>query len=150
MKHPAFSPNRTRRAGFTLVEVMMTVGITSGVLLCVAGGMLFNQRAQKMTREHTLAQRQAASLLEEARRTNFRDLVPYSNHAVLIDNNRTPDDPSDDLMGRADLRIYRQTTGEELASAEGESYVSVQTIVRWNSPKHVTRRLTMVTHFSPQ
>jgi hypothetical protein len=112
--------------------------------------MLFNQRAQKMTREHTLAQRQAASLLEEARRTNFRDLVPYSNHAVLIDNNRTPDDPSDDLMGRADLRIYRQTTGEELASAEGESYVSVQTIVRWNSPKHVTRRLTMVTHFSPQ
>lgn len=133
---------------FTLVEIMITIVITLVVFLSIAAGMIYNQRAQKLARERSVAHREATRLLEEARRLSFATLTPIAGRTVLIDNNRTPDRTDDDILGQASLKIFRQSDSQELATAMGENFVVVQAEVRWTSGRR-PRIVTVTTHFSP-
>jgi type II secretory pathway pseudopilin PulG len=133
---------------FTLVEILITVLVASVVLLSILAGLVYSLHAQKMARERTMAQREATILIEEARRLAFPFLVPVENREVLIDDNRTPDDDSDDLNGTASLKLYRLSDNTELASAQGETMILVQAVVTWNSMGR-DHELTVISHFAP-
>jgi len=150
--------NASHRKGFTLLEVLITSAIALLVMLSVAAGLIYNQKAQDLSRQRLAAQRAAAELLEEARRHPFAQLVPIIDRNVLIDDRRTapanpsnPRDPAfaDDIHGFASLRLFRQSDGTELTtSAAGENFVLAQAQVRWTFAGR-ERTVTLATHFAP-
>ena len=163
---------RNRRA-FTLVEVMITVGVAAVVLLAVVAGITFSTKAQKLAREHSLAQRQAAALIEEARSQPFRLLDnqiddperdednDLKTRVVLIDDRRT-EDPEDNLTGIARLRLFREpgksgnlqeiSDATKIDTGSGvetiEDYLIIQAEVTWESLGE-ERRVALLTHFAP-
>ena len=140
-----------RRKGFTLLEVMVAVLIASVLFMAVMAGLVYNMRAQKLARERSHAQRQAAIVLEKARRLAFPNLKPYSDEPVLVDDNRTPEDKSDDLMGKAQLRLYRYVSGGspvEIAQATGEDFIIAQAEITWQSAGQ-DRKVIFTSHLAP-
>jgi len=144
--------------GFTLLEVLITSAIALTVMLAVAAGLVYNQKAQELSRQRLTAQRAAAELLEEGRRHTFGNLTPIIDRSVLIDDRRTaPANPvnssdpalADDIYGLASLRLYRQSDGTELlTSAYAENFIMAQAQVRWTFAGR-ERIVTLATHFAP-
>lgn len=147
--------NHERVYGFTLVEILITIVIVAIVFLSVAGAMIYNNRTQKLARERSQAQREAAKLLEEARRFPFNQLNDVAQpqlfqRTVLVDDNRTADQ-GDDVMGTARLRLFRRSDGGELPSstgARGEEFIRAQAEVEWTSARR-TQQVILVTDFAP-
>ncbi len=143
--------------GFTLVEVMIAATIALVVSLAVASALYYNQKAQDIARQRTVAQRIAAALLEDARRQSFATLRPVEAFDVVVDDRRTPPaapgDPNapalaDDIHGPAQLQLFRHSAGTELDVAAGEDFLLVQAQVRWTYAGK-ERVVTLNTHFAP-
>jgi type II secretory pathway pseudopilin PulG len=156
-----------------LVEVFGTVVIAAVVTLSVISGIIFSVKAQKMAREHSMAQRQAAELIEETRSKGFRALTNQIDDAttdddgdartrmVLIDDRQT-DFKGDDLKGVARLKIFRADEGgfgteveSALIAAAGDEsetiqdFLLLQATVNWESMGQ-PRQVTLVSYMAPQ
>lgn len=149
-------PFKAPRKAFTLVEVLIVAFIALFSSLAILGGLYFVNRAQKYARERTHAQQIAASMIEVARQTPFKDLVTNKNQSVLIDDNGTPTDSTDDLVGSKSLTLYLPPggTANEVANTIGEEYVIVEASVTWFSggssrAAGTERRVSIVTQFAP-
>ncbi len=139
---------RNPRTAFSLLEVVITVFIAAIMVLAIVAGIVYALQAQKMARERSMAQRQAAAILEEARRLTFGQLVPFDDRPVLVDDNREPDNEDNNLMGLASLRIYRAEDRVELQQADGQDLVLVEAEVVWES-RGRERSVVLVAHFAP-
>ena len=134
--------------GFSLVEVLITILVASIVVLSIIAGLIYVMHGQKLARERSRAQREASMLVEEARRTAFPYLEPIGPRTVLIDDNRTPDDESDDITGTAELKLYRWPDKTPLREAAGEEMIIVQSTVNWES-EGKQRVVRIASHFAP-
>ncbi len=130
------------------MEVVITVFLAAMLILSIMAGIIYSLQAQQMARERSLAQREAAAILEEARRLTFGQLTPFTDRAVLVDDNRDPDNEANNIMGLASLRIYRVEDGVELVRADGEDLLLVEAEVVWES-RGRERSVVMVSHFAP-
>lgn len=139
------------RRGFTLIEVMIAVFIAAIVFLAIMAGLIYVIKAQKIARERSLAQRQATAILENAKRLAFANLAAYSDRTVLIDDNRTPDDPTDDLVGKSRLRLYSFSNAgnhTEINEARSQEFIIAQSEITWKSMGK-DRLVVFTSHMAP-
>ncbi len=140
--------SQQHKKAFSLVEIMITIVLTAIIFLAIISGIIYILRGKQLAREHSMAQRQAAALVEQAYRSGLNNLAPYSGVPVLIDDNKTPDDPADDFMGTASLRMFNADDNSEIFTGVGYDMVIVQAMVEWTRGGK-TYNVTMVAHRAP-
>ncbi len=93
----------------------------------------------------------AFSGLESAFQTNVPNLNAYSDRTVLIDDNRTPDDPADDLVGKSRLRLYSFSNAgnhTEINKARSQEFIIAQSEITWKSMGR-DRQVVFTSHLAP-
>ncbi len=124
--------HRRSRWGLSLVEILITMAIVSIAALGTISALIFAIRTDADFKQRNGAFRQATSTLETAKRALFGSLQPRT-FPVVVDS-RGNLDPTDDVMGTADLQ-YLALDGSELASLPTtRQLVRARVTVTWTPP----------------
>ena len=131
---PGIRQLRTKETGFTLVEVMFTIVIAAIVSLATISSLSWSLQFQALQQQRagavTILQRE----MEELRQQLHPNLI--GTHEEWLDDNRTPDNPSDDIQCELTMTLYHAdgtpfTTGEEPTSHER---ITVELTLTWTPP----------------
>lgn len=98
-----FALLRGRRA-FAMAEVLITIGIAAVIITASISLMMFNSQYIKQQQMRSGAMSLASTAMETLRKTPFNQLVG-SSERIVVDDNRTPDDDTDDIFGSLRIEI---------------------------------------------
>lgn len=150
-RKPEARSRKESTEGFTLIEIMITVGVASLVIASIIAALVFNSYYSRMQELHSKAMNLAARTVEDLRRTPFNQLQGYTQD-VVIDDNRTPDNSADDVSGVLTVE-YRSKHGVPLASPPTtDDRVDVVVTVAWSGAGRLSGRTykqSLVTYFVP-
>ncbi|MCB2154349.1 type II secretion system GspH family protein [bacterium] len=131
--------NFLRARGFTLIEVMVTVGIVAIVGLAIVAGITYGVVIQQNIKERNSAMRAAAEVIEETKRTPFFSLAPitYTKNDVPLDPVVTLDDrgtvsTDDDVLAESiTLRFYNTDGTAATTPINERKLVVAKARVQW-------------------
>ena len=131
--------DRRLRDGFTLIEVMITVGIVAIVGLALVSGITYGIVVQQSIKERNSAMRAAAEIIEETKRAPFFSLTPitHSRNDSTLDPVMTLDDrgtvtTEDDVVAESiTLRFFNTDGSTVVTPVEDKRLVVAQARVQW-------------------
>jgi len=91
--------------GFTLAEVMISIGILTIVWISAAGIVIISNYAASRAKHKIQAIYTAQRILEEERRQPFSSIVSLSSAPVSIDTKGTFSTTTDDFMGNRTVTV---------------------------------------------
>jgi len=117
-----------KKTAFTLVEVMVTLAITTIMVVGIVSLLSFNFIYQNNQELRASAMDAMAREMEKLKRQFIFTIDPYS---VVVVDNRTPDNPKDDTTGTLRVRIYDRDGHQFTEAPTGSDCVRVVMAVEW-------------------
>ncbi|KPL07508.1 hypothetical protein AMJ85_09390 [candidate division BRC1 bacterium SM23_51] len=141
--------NHPKAMAFTLVEVLISLVIAVVMIVGILTLLNFNFVYQNQQELRANAMDVMFTEMEKLRRQFIFVVEPY---AVLLSDNRTPDNPNDDTLGRLRLQLFDRDNNELTAAPTGHDRVRVVMTVTWRGRGRLSSRVfreQLVGHLIP-
>jgi len=121
--------SRSKSKGFTLVEVLIALVIAVILVVGIITLLQFNFLYQNQQELRANAMDVMAREMEKLKRQFIFTVEPYT---VRISDNRTPDNPNDDTMGRLRVQLFDRDNNELTEAPTGSDRIRVVMTVTWH------------------
>ncbi|HPB30865.1 MAG TPA: hypothetical protein PLB62_05380 [Candidatus Sumerlaeota bacterium] len=141
-----------RKAGaFTLVEAVIATLLVTTMTIGIVSMMTYSRSYARLDRERAAATAHAARKMENLKRQMFTKIAP-SRETVVLDNNGTPGNPDDDLLGNLEVNLY-SSNGQPIVAPPNEAdLLKVEITVSWNPSGRLSQKRmkeTLCTYITP-
>ena len=124
-------PNRGRRRGMTLVEVVITIAIVMVGSVATFSLLTFSHTQNAFEQERARAHQIVLEFLERTKSDLFSQVTAIPAQQTVWDN-ATPNDPKDDTVGTISV-IIRDMDGNVLSAAPVPAeMIQVDVTLTWN------------------
>ena len=128
-----------KRRAVTLMEIAVTIFLVTLIGCGIICSLMYCRRYSQMERERSGSMRAAARKMEELKRTLFAQLEP-GTESVVIDDNRTPQDTSDDVHGTLTV-TFKSKDGTVLNTwPPDDNRIRVEIDVTWHPAGSLSRK----------
>lgn len=118
----------TRNEAFTLVEVVVTLALSTVMMIGIVSLFSFNFIYQNNQELRANAMDSMAREMEKLKRQFMFTIDPYT---VTVADNRTPDNPYDDTSGTLTVRIYDRNDTQLTSAPINDDRYRVVMMVEW-------------------
>ena len=140
---------KSKRNAFTLVEIVISIAITTLIGLGVISSLVFSRTVSEYDKQRIVAINYARSYIEQFRRPFFPTL--QGEHQVVLDDFNTPS-PSDDLNAAINVALYEVNSdgsrGDLIVNPPmNQDMVEIEVTVTWNRTGRLSsKRVSEVLH----
>ena len=144
------SGNRNRQGGFSLIEVILALGLLGSVLIAISSMFVIGGREVKSGKQTTEALSIAQDIMEEIKTFSFQSTYTFFGGAdtdtTLQANSSSPGDPADKWQPDIEPKLHQGKALIDVTPIGGPDsppqmgsadYIRVRVTVQWNQGPRV-------------